>query len=293
MTVSERSLNSIRESCPDLHIQQIRPHRNEGQFNDILIINEKYVFRFPRYESQIPIIFQEVSILRRLLPLLPLPIPQPIYISQNMEQIGAVFMGYPLLPGKPLWADTLQNITNTTHKQKLADQLANFLYTLHHIPVDEWSFPLYAYENQATWQKMYAEIKEFLYPLLPATAHQQINAHFDQFLNSPHAQNINLTLRHGDFGSSNILYDHQKGCISGIIDFDFIGIGDPASDLAGLLNYGQPFFDRLHNNYPDLEQLLPRIHFHKGTFALQEALHGYKNRDQEALADGLAPYLDI
>ncbi len=47
---------------------------------------------------------------------------------------------------------------------------------------------------------------------------------------------------HGDFGPTNILWDQAAGRVSGITDFGWASVGDPAADLAaliGLFGYGE------------------------------------------------------
>nr|WP_230874932.1 phosphotransferase [Lysinibacillus cavernae] len=79
--------------------------------------------------------------------------------------------------------------------------------------------------------------------------------------------------------------------ISGILDFGGSGLGDPAYDFAGILSsYGEDFFDRCINLYPNGEEISERVKFYKSTFALQEALYGIENADRQAFEDGIKEY---
>jgi hypothetical protein len=40
----------------------------------------------------------------------------------------------------------------------------------------------------------------------------------------------------------------------------------------------------------DIELLLERANFYRGSFALYEALHGFRNNDQEAFTSGMEEY---
>nr|WP_256123834.1 phosphotransferase [Paenibacillus chitinolyticus] len=76
--------------------------------------------------------------------------------------------------------------------------------------------------------------------------------------------------------------------VSGILDFGSAGMGDPAVDYAALLaSYGESFFRLVLDKNPEALEMLSRIIFYKGTFALQEALFGVENEDPEALKSGL------
>ena len=87
------------------------------------------------------------------------------------------------------------------------------------------------------------------------------------------------------------MHDNKTQAISGIIDFDEMGIGDPAIDIAAISCYGEQFFKRLYSIYPEIDWTLYSVQFYKGTYALQEALHGFENNDQEAFENGIAKYV--
>jgi aminoglycoside 2''-phosphotransferase len=118
-----------------------------------------------------------------------------------------------------------------------------------------------------------------------------VRRHFEAFLNEPRVHTFKPALRHGDFGPSNILYDAGARVIGGIIDFSSAGLGDPAADIAAGSCYGASFFERLRGAYPQVESVLERARFYRGTFALQEALHGALNNDREAFESGIAGYV--
>lgn len=43
--------------------------------------------------------------------------------------------------------------------------------------------------------------------------------------------------------------------------------------------------------YPEGEKIKERVKFYRSTFALQEALHGIENNDEEAFRNGIAAYI--
>ena len=60
---------------------------------------------------------------------------------------------------------------------------------------------------------------------------------------------------------------------------------------AGLLySFGESFLAQCARYYPEIEAASGRIRFYFGTFALQEALFGVENGDQEAFANGMQAY---
>lgn len=83
----------IREVYPELTV--IHSKMNEiGQNNDVLIINDSLVFRFPKYREGIRKLKKETSVLEGIEGNIPLPVPYPIYQSLEPEEVGMVFTGY-------------------------------------------------------------------------------------------------------------------------------------------------------------------------------------------------------
>ena len=142
------------------------------------------------------------------------------------------------------------------------------------------------------WADMFRDIQEHLNSFMRPDARKEVSAHFENFLSQPKSYSFEPRLRHGDFGTGNILFDADKQSISGIIDFGNVGIGDPASDFAGLLvSYGEEFYRMCYTIYPEMETALERVKFYLGTFALQEALFGFKNDDKDAFRAGMERYI--
>ena len=282
-------LLTIRETYPDLDVYSARLHTADGQFNDILFVNDELLFRFPRYEENIPSFLQEIELLQRLQGHVSLPIPHPIYTSLQTRTVGEVFMGYRLLPGKPFFRKVLDSITAETTLESLAKQLATFLNGLHRLSPATLGLDLPLSDSLAETKVFFSNIGEHLFPSMRPDARISVTRHFEDYFNTPHLHEYRPSLIHGDFGGSNILFDQGK--ITGIIDFSFAGLGDPARDLAAVSTYGETFFSRICKYYPNIDSLLERATFYRGTFALYEALHGFRNNDKEAFASGMEQYV--
>ena len=78
--------------------------------------------------------------------------------------------------------------------------------------------------------------------------------------------------------------------ITGVIDFDSAGVGDPAMDLAAALTGPASFARCFTRVYPVTEEIMRRVRFYQGTFALQEALFGIETGDHDAFRSGIDPY---
>ncbi len=266
-------LEAIRSAYPGLDIRTTRLHNGEGQFSHVLFVNDDLVFRFPRYAEGVPGFLRETELLSKLQGRLPLPIPNPIYTSQGATEPGRVFMGYKMLPGQPLWRTKLDEIMDETTLEGFASQLAGFLRALHGLNPSTLGLSLPQEDVLAAPKALYVEICAHLFGLMRPEARDAVAAHFENYFNTPELHIYTPTLYHGDFGGSNILHNPARMEISGIIDFGFAGLGDPAFDLAAVSTYGEAFFARICRYYPADESMLARAKFYRGTFALQEALH--------------------
>jgi aminoglycoside 2''-phosphotransferase len=131
-----------------LYIRQIKKHypglqietalfNQEGQYNDVLVINEDLIFRFAKVPAAVETLRQEIVIQQSLQDHISLTIPDPIYRSVETEIVGEVFVGYRMIPGKPLWLDDFEAISDSKALKRMAVELAGFLFELHHVPVDK------------------------------------------------------------------------------------------------------------------------------------------------------------
>jgi aminoglycoside 2''-phosphotransferase len=262
-----------------------------GQYNDILVINKEFIFRFPKYPQFLAQLKVEACLLNSLRKKLPLEIPNPLFENLAGVQVGEAFLGYRMIPGEPLWREILEKLNYEPLLDKLAIQLGAFLKALHSIPITDIHCKLSRLDTHEEILDIYTHIRKNLFPLMRNDARLWAASHFETHLDKQKNFEYEPVLKHGDFGPSNILFDDQHQTITGIIDFGGAGIGDPAYDFAGLLSgYGEAFLKRCAKAYPEVEDMLDRIHFYQGTFALLEALYGFENNDQQAFEDGIGMY---
>ena len=293
MTDSQKQkvyLDTILATCPGIQLRSApRLQSHDGEYNDILIVNDELIFRFPRHAGKIPDFFREIQLLRKIRKVLPLPIPDPIYDSGHMTEPGKVFMGYPLIPGEPLYPQTITCITEEADLQGIAKQLADFLSALHHLTPSMLGLDLPLEEMPAWLRAFFMEVSEHLFPYMRPDACQTLSGNFDHYFNAPELHDYQPTIIHGDFGGSNILLDKNK--ISGILDFSSTCYSDAALDIAAVSTYGEPFFTRICQFYPVSKSMLRRAKFYRSIFALEEALYGWKNGDKGAFDRGMEQFV--
>jgi aminoglycoside phosphotransferase (APT) family kinase protein len=71
-----------------------------GWDNLALLVNARWVFRFPGRQVAGDLLAREVRILPLLAPYLPLPIPVPAFVGTSTGAHPYIFAGYALLPGR-------------------------------------------------------------------------------------------------------------------------------------------------------------------------------------------------
>jgi aminoglycoside phosphotransferase (APT) family kinase protein len=121
----------IREQFPEVDPQSIRL-LGEGWDNTVWLVDEQWAFRFPRRSMVVPSIENEMAVLPRMAPLLPLPIPNPTFLGRPTPSFEWPFYGAPFLPGRELVEAALDD----EGLIRLARPLAEFLRTLHSIELD-------------------------------------------------------------------------------------------------------------------------------------------------------------
>lgn len=284
----------INEVYLDLVIEQAALN-DTGQYSDVLMVNDSLAFRFPRYADAAARLPTEVAVLEGIQPHLPLRVPDPIYRSLETLEVGKAFVGYALIPGEPLTREVVQAIRDEVILDRLATQLGAFLKALHTILVEQVvAVNLPRAETREDYVSMYDRIQRKLFHLMRPDARAQVSHHFEAFLDNPRHFDYTPVLRHGDFGTFNLLFDRTVQSIIGVLDFGGAALGDPAVDFAGIMSpvgYGESFLRRCFHVYPEIETMMDRVRFYVGTFALEEALFGVEHGDQEAFRAGMETYI--
>ena len=287
---SEAYLELIRARHPELVTERARLLSAAGQFNTVLCLDDRWIFRFPKSPHAAAELARELELLPCLRGTLPLPIPEPVFAGKDAA--GRLqFMGYAMIPGQPLLRDRYRQLSADARiVDGIARDLARFLKALHAIDPAAINIESDAEDSRGFWRRAWIDAREQLFPHMRADAREQVRQHFESGLRDDDLWRIKACLIHGDFGAGNILVDGSR--VSGITDFGFCGFGDPAQDLGALLSsYGERFVERFLAHYPALASCLPRARFYRGNYALLQALYGLRDGDRAAFEDGIADYV--
>jgi len=265
----------IAEIAPEVVIESIRLS-SEGLFNDVVVVNEETVFRFPKNEYALRHLNDEAKILQLLRNRISLEIPRPAYIAPDV-------MVYKVISGEPLRRDLLMKLAQDD-QQNIGDQLAQFLKELHSLPIpraEECDIPMADVMMQYQgWVNVYKRIRDKVFPLLVQYVREWAAEHFESYLADQGNFKYELKMVDTDLAPYHILFNRATRRISGIIDFGCAGLGDPALDLGVLIyHYGESFADRLYRVYPEAESFLKRARFYAGAQEMRWLLTGLERGD--------------
>jgi aminoglycoside phosphotransferase (APT) family kinase protein len=216
----------IRSQCPELGPLRLS-WLGAGWDNTAWLVNDAWIFRFPRRQMAVALLENEIQILPQLAPHVPLPIPVPLWIGRATSSYGWPFAGYARLPGRTACNARLDE----AGRGRLARPLAHFLRALHaleipseHVPGDlmrRLDLPYRIPRARANLERLVAT------GLLSAAAPWR--AIIDE---APTAYVRNTrTLVHGDLYARHLLVD-DAGLACGVIDWGDVHRGDAASDLS-------------------------------------------------------------
>jgi aminoglycoside 2''-phosphotransferase len=279
MMIAYRYLEKIRTAYPHLALENLELNQ-DGMNNDVVIVDRQLVCRFPKTEWAKKHLKNEIEILQLARQFIELPIP-------HLDCVEDGFVSYPFIRGEALSRNLLLRL-DTRVQEKVIEQLGEFYQQLHSIPsnaIADFNIPpSLAQCSREDAIELYDRVEQILFPHLWKHQRTWVMEHFEPSINGTLNFDNPTVLIHGDLGCYHILFDRDRQCLSGIIDFGTAGIGDPATDFAALLdNHGEAVVKRMSKYYSGVEELIDRSRFRAGIVWLQWALMGVENNDVELL----------
>lgn len=167
----------VNRYFPHLVMEEI-PANNSGWDNDLFIINNKLVFRFPKSEEVAAKVKTEGEILTAVKERNPLLlIPEYEYMHEGDKVKG---VKYPLIEGKSLSEYAPNIITRNLENTRL---LGDFLTKLHSIKIEKLNpSKLTSLHSHSNWESLYKKVKEQVFPFLKSKQREQIAHVFEHFL---------------------------------------------------------------------------------------------------------------
>jgi aminoglycoside phosphotransferase (APT) family kinase protein len=189
---------------------------DEGYDFEVAIVDDEWVFRFPRHSMAENTLDVEIELLPVIAPVLPVAVPSFELVSRD-----PLFVGYRVIRGTPLVDED-------------AEGVRSFLHALH--AVDASALRV----DRPNWVEHYreqcAEFERRVLPLLDRDLRAQATRLFAEVES---LTGFEPALLHADLGPAHLLV--RDGRLAGVIDWSDARVGDPALDYAWVLN--GPFGD--------------------------------------------------
>lgn len=261
----------------------------EGWDNRVFLVNQSFIFRFPRRKIAVGLLEQENKLLKHLQSRLTLSIPNPQFIGQPSPTFPYSFQGYMLIQGVAAERARL----NLAQRQASIQPLAIFLRQLHSINSSEASemgasVPLFDRTHIRKTCLIFQErIKKILdigvYQINEAALISEIN--LIQRLVLPKTE---CCLIHGDLYCRHLIFEKQR--LTGVIDWGDVSISHKAVDLAVIWSFypaidHQKFLDR----YGKIDAVTWQYARFLGLYSgVTLVIYGHATHDRFLIKEGLA-----
>jgi aminoglycoside phosphotransferase (APT) family kinase protein len=247
----------LEEQFPELELSSLRLV-GEGWDNAVWLVDERWLFRFPRREVAVRSVALQIELLPRLAPLLPLPIPEPLFAGRPDHGYPWPFLGMTFLPG----CEPADVAPDDAMRARAARPLGALLHALHapellevegieSLPVDPLRRADMAFRVERARTRL-AEVRELGVWDAPPEV-EELLAEAEQLPPSSR-----LSVVHGDLHLRHLLVD-DAGVPTGVVDWDDCCRADPAIDLvlywAYLPSAARPEFAAVYGD-PDEPALL-------------------------------------
>lgn len=280
----------IREEYPSLAIRHIR-RDPDALANDVFIVNEELVFRFPKTGDGRERLCREAGLLEVVRRHVDVSVP-------HVERQRDDFSVHRFLTGQPLYNHELLRLRSAA-QDRLAEQLAQFLVQLHGIPYAELKqaglLTAAPEDRTVRYLNLWEEIRADVYPHLWKDQRAWVEQLFRPLLGGSLTMNAyQLVLTHNDLASYHILYQPEPPGLSAVLDFGEAGPGDAADDFALLIStYGESFLERMGRFDPRIGDSIDRARFIAGAIELIWALEGVRNKSIDWLLVHLGRSRDV
>jgi aminoglycoside 2''-phosphotransferase len=247
-------VETIKTTFPTIYFNRVKLI-DSGFSNVVIILDDQWVFRFPRGEYQRACFIAEIRLLAELREKTLVSVPNYTQIA-----LSGGFGGYRVIDGREL-APSLFRTLNRVSQEAVLVQFGEFLNVLHSLPISliarkDGSIPRWG--NSRLAEQYFNERRRLLARKLNAGLLASLDHFYATFDSSSER------LIHGDLTEGHVLLAQDTGKL-GIIDFSDAVAGDAAADFAILWTYADwaaPFvFERYVFKAVDT-QLLGRSRWH-------------------------------
>jgi len=277
----------IRENFPDFHIQSTQK-LGEGWMSIAILVNEQWVFRFPKKQEGADDLEKEIKIMPKLAERITLAIPQFEFVGKQHNALP--FVGYRLLPGEILGEDAVPSLP-VSEQRMIARQIAKFIDEISSFPVSiARNLDVPEVDLRHDYVEMFEQMKQTIFPHFDQDMKNYISLRFRTYLD--HSDNFGYrpALIHGDLSPDHYLIDPKERKLTGIIDFGDLQITDPDYEYIYILeDCGEDFARHVmeERGQDHIEDRLKKVSFFITADHLATILEGYNRKNQELIIEGI------
>ena len=279
-----RALHYVRHAFPDLDAHEARA-LDDGWASHPYMIDDTWVFRFPRADQVGSQYSKEMQFLPRLAPRVAVAVPDIECVAELPD--GRTFMGHRAIHGAPLTRDGIDAMSPSA-RDAIVVQLAGFLRSLHDFPIDK-AREIGIHDNRG--RDEYAELGEkarhSVFPTLSGHDRAGCAMLFEMFLGDDGNFECEAVVTHGDLGGRHVLLDETPRVV-GIIDYGCVGIGDATYDFfPGVFDFGEEFTRGVLAEYghPDPDRAVGVAYFYRVADVLDGWLEGIREGAEWKIED--------
>lgn len=237
-------LDTIQRYLPDVDRKKYRFIDNWWD-NQIVILDNILVCRFPRNESAKAVHKKEYHLLNLISKHVTLQVPQYEFVAPDGS-----FVAYRIIRWDIMNVEIYQSLSSET-QILIQKQLGNFLSELHSISLDELKeigYERWWGSGDMSWwiTEMHQNFTKAAKNFLKAEELAQIISYITELWNFEYPYK---TLTHGDMQGKNIIIREDLSSLEWVIDFSDARIADPALDFDLLWEYGEAFVSGVFAQY--------------------------------------------
>jgi aminoglycoside phosphotransferase (APT) family kinase protein len=235
----------------------------EGWDNEVFLVGDEWIFRFPKRASVVPWMEREIKLMPKVEAVIGVPVPRFEKVGHADLGFPYPFVGYRRLPGIQVDQATAFD------RASLAKSLGAALTRLHLMdpslvpsapqqPGGDPEMP----SGVPSWDEVLSFVPNGLRAEARSCANKEVPEPY--FTGPPR-------VHHSDICPDHILVDESTGQLSGILDFADMVVGDPVGDFVGLVPIdGYGFVSEVLANYdvPLDKTFLERLHWRSRTMTL-------------------------
>jgi len=247
--VDSRSARKLIEKCfPQLQIRHSKQIVT-GWENLVLEVNREYVFRFPKYRETEKRLRNEIAFLPALRRRLSTQVPDYEFVWKGGRKYRGWFGGYRKISGV-----TVQSLPfRKEWRRPLGSQIASFLKELHKVRFEAHrlkNMPMYSPKEWFRSVRLqHRKVRRIVYPLLDSRLRARSEEFWQSLLSQFRDANFRPTFIHGDLGTENILFDPASVRLTGILDWGYMQISDPALEFAHLFMHKAELGEEVLKHY--------------------------------------------